>query len=158
MAYSGKYKSKNPKKYKGDPTKIIYRSMWEKYCMMFFDSSTKVKFWSSEEVVIPYLYEADRTWHRYYPDFKVWWADGSISVIEVKPKKETAPPAGKRRTKQYMKEAYTFIKNVNKWEAAKEICKDNKWNFEIWTEDDLDKKGIKPKSTKSLKPYRRKAK
>jgi hypothetical protein len=28
MAYSGLYKPVNPKKYRGNPTRIIYRSMW----------------------------------------------------------------------------------------------------------------------------------
>ena len=30
MSYKGYFKPKNPKKYKGDPTNIIYRSLWEK--------------------------------------------------------------------------------------------------------------------------------
>ncbi|NDB85179.1 MAG: head completion protein, partial [Alphaproteobacteria bacterium] len=29
MAYKGKFNPKNPNKYKGDPTNIIYRSRWE---------------------------------------------------------------------------------------------------------------------------------
>ena len=28
-SYSGKFKPKNYKKYKGDPTKIFYRSLWD---------------------------------------------------------------------------------------------------------------------------------
>ena len=37
MAYSGKYKVKNTKKYAGDHTKVIYRSLWEKYCFKYCD-------------------------------------------------------------------------------------------------------------------------
>ena len=159
MAYSGKYKVKNVKKYKGDHTKVIYRSLWEKGCMMFFDASSDILEWSSEEVVIPYIYELDKKYHRYYMDFKVKWKDGSVSLIEVKPNKETSPPKGPKRTKRYITEATTYVKNMNKWEAAKDYCKDRKWKFEIWTELELRDKGIlkKPlKKIKPLKPYSRK--
>ena len=56
MAYSGRYKVKNPSKYKGDHTNVIYRSMWEKYAFKWCDNNSNVVEWSSEEVVIPYLY------------------------------------------------------------------------------------------------------
>lgn len=122
--------------------------------MMYFDTSSDVKQWSSEEVVIPYLYEVDKRYHRYFMDFAVVWKNGQTSLIEVKPKKETMPPKGQKRTKRYINEGLTYIKNRNKWEAASEYCKDRKWNFEIWTEVELEAKGIKPKSTKSLKPLK----
>lgn len=156
MAYSGKYRVKNPAKYKGDYTQVFYRSLWEKYCMMFFDTSNSVESWSSEEIVIPYLYEVDRKVHRYFPDFKVTWSNKKTSLIEVKPKKETAPPQGARRTKRYISEGLTYVKNRNKWSATERYCEDRNWKFEIWTEIELDKLGIKPKSTKPLKPYKRK--
>lgn len=156
MAYSGKYKIKNKSKYKGDSSLVIYRSMWEKYCMKYFDESSDVKYWSSEEIIIPYFYEADKKYHRYFPDFKVTWKNGKTSLIEVKPKKETAPPTGNRRTKRYITEAYTYVKNQNKWKAADKYAKDNGYNFLIWTEVELESMGIKPKSTKPLKPYKRK--
>jgi len=156
MAYSGKYRVKNLSKYKGDHTQVFYRSLWEKYCMMFFDASTSVSSWSSEEIVIPYLYEVDRKVHRYFPDFKVTWSNKKTSLIEVKPKKETAPPQGSRRTKRYISEGLTYVKNRNKWSAAERYSEDRNWKFEIWTEIELDKLGIKPKSTKPLKPYKRK--
>lgn len=159
MAYSGRYKVKNPLKYKGDSTTVIYRSMWEKYCMMYFDKSNEIKSWSSEEVVIPYLYEVDRKYHRYYMDFKVTWANGKTTLIEVKPKKETTPPTGNKRTKRYISEGYTYVKNMNKWQAANEYANDRGWNFEIWTEVELRLMGIMPKQLKPLKkmkPFTRK--
>lgn len=158
MAYSGRYRVKNKSKYKGDSTMVFYRSLWEKYCMMFFDESNSVLEWSSEEIIIPYYYEVDRKYHRYFPDFKVRWSNEVTTLIEVKPHKETKPPIGNRRTKRYITEGYTFVKNQNKWHAAEEFCKDRKWKFEIWTENELDKLGIKPKSTRPLKPYSRKKK
>ncbi len=156
MAYSGKYKVKNPHKYKGDPTNVVYRSLWEKYCFKWCDEDTNVKSWSSEEVVIPYFYEVDKKYHRYFMDLKITYTNGVTVLVEIKPKKETAPPIfNGRKTKQYINEGLTYVKNMNKWAAAQKFAADNGWGFEIWTEDTLHKMGIKPKSTKPLKPYKK---
>lgn len=155
MAYSGRYKLKNPKKYHGDPTNVIYRSMWEKYVFIWCDKSSDVVQWSSEEVVIPYFYEVDKKYHRYFMDFKITFSNGKTILVEVKPKKETTAPVYKgRKTKQYISEGLTYVKNMNKWKAAAEYASDRNWGFEIWTEDILEAKGIKPKSTKPLKPLK----
>lgn len=152
MAYSGKYKVKNKSKYTGNCDNVVYRSMWEKYCMMYFDKSSEVKNWSSEEIVIPYVYDVDKKYHRYFMDFKVKWANGSVSLIEVKPNKETTPPKKTNtRNKKYMTEALTYVKNMNKWEAANNYAKDRGWKFEIWTEIELRIMGIMPKPLKPLK-------
>jgi len=42
MAYSGKYKVKNPKKYAGDHTAVIFRSMWERHCFKWCDDNPNV--------------------------------------------------------------------------------------------------------------------
>jgi len=162
MAYSGKYQVMNPKKYKGDHSNVIYRSMWEKYVFMWCDSNPKVKAWSSEETVIPYYYDVDKRYHRYFPDLKIVM-EGKTILVEIKPKKETEPPKGQRKTKQYINEGLTYVKNMNKWEAANNFCKDRKWEFQIWTEETLYSMGIMtkplkkvPGKLKPLKPYRRK--
>ena len=62
---------KNPRKYMGDPTKIQYRSLWERKCMIKFDENPNILRWASEEMAIPYLSPVDRKRHRYYPDFLV---------------------------------------------------------------------------------------
>ena len=49
MIKKGRYKPINPNKYKGNPTKIIYRSGWEKKVMEKLDLSPKVEQWASEE-------------------------------------------------------------------------------------------------------------
>lgn len=151
MAYSGKYTVKNRLKYKGDPDIVIYRSMWEKYAFSWCDGNNDIKSWSSEEVVIPYYYDVDKRYHRYFMDLKISFKDGRTILVEIKPKKETAPPKGEKRTKRYINEGLTYIKNQNKWKAAYEYAKDNGWSFEIWTEDELQAKGILPKSIKPLK-------
>ena len=159
MAYSGKYKPKNPAKYKGDHTKVIYRSMWERHCFKWCDENPMVKNWSSEEVVIPYFYEVDKKYHRYFMDLKITWKTGKVDLIEIKPEKETKPPEFKgKKTKRYITEGMTYVKNMNKWSAAQTFAADRGWGFQIWTENTLESMGIKPKSTKKLKPYSRKKK
>ena len=147
MAYSGRYRVKNTSKYKGDVQNVIYRSLWEKHCFKWCDDNPKVKSWSSEEVVIPYLYEVDRRYHRYFMDLKITMTDGKTILVEIKPHKETQPPTGSRRTRKFITEAATYVKNMNKWEAADEYAKDRGWHFQIWTEKTLSSMGFLPKST-----------
>jgi len=159
MAYSGKYRVKNKEKYKGDPTNVVYRSLWEKHCFKWCDDNADIKYWSSEEVVIPYLYEVDRKYHRYFMDLQIVYKSGRTVLVEIKPAKELSPPTGNRRTKRYINEGLTYVKNQNKWKAASEYAKDQGWEFQIWTEKELTAMGILPKSTKplkKLKPYKRK--
>ena len=99
--YKGYFKANNPQKYRGDPTKIIYRSSWELKLMLYLDSHPDIIWWQSEEVVIPYLSPIDNRIHRYFPDFlvKKKKADGTVEVemIEIKPKKQTRPPKKPKR-------------------------------------------------------------
>ena len=60
MSYSGKFKPKNYKKYKGDPTKIFYRSLWERRFMVYCDNNDKIIEWGSEELIIPYRSPLDK--------------------------------------------------------------------------------------------------
>lgn len=155
MTYKGKYRVQNPKKYGGDPTNVIYRSMWEKYVFKWCDENTSVVKWSSEEVIIPYLYEVDKRYHRYFADLKITMENGKTFLVEIKPFKELSPPTGDRRTKRYITEGLTYVKNQNKWKAADEFAKDRGWEFVIWTEKELEAMGILPKSTRKLEPYRK---
>ena len=164
MAYSGRYKP-NIKKYRGNPDKVVYRSMWEKYAFMWCDKTDEVKSWSSEEIIVPYYYDVDKKYHRYFVDLKITFKSGKTILVEIKPEKETAPPTGARRTKKYISESLTYIKNMNKWEAADSYAKDRGWEFQVWTEDTLRKNGIMPKAQpgklkplKPLAPYRKKPK
>ena len=96
MAYSGKYKPVHPKKYVGNASQIIYRSLWERKLMVYCDHNDKVLEWGSEEVIIPYLSPWDNKIHRYFPDFymKVKQASGKTKkfIIEVKPKYQCKSP------------------------------------------------------------------
>jgi len=160
MAYSGKYKVKNISKYRGDPSKVVYRSSWEKACFNWCDQNPDIKYWSSEEVVVPYKYDVDKKYHRYFVDLMICYKDGRTILVEIKPDKETAPPKRPDKSKRYIGEALTYVKNMNKWEAANSYAKDRGWEFQIWTENTLREmkilKALKP--LKPLKPYRKRKK
>tara|TARA_B100000427_G_scaffold90856_1_gene75033 strand:+ start:3325 stop:3768 length:444 start_codon:yes stop_codon:yes gene_type:complete len=142
MAYKGRYTPTNPKKYKGNPYNIIYRSLWERKFMVYCDTNDKIIEWGSEEIIIPYLSPWDGKVHRYFPDFyiKVKQSNDNIKkfIIEVKPKKQTKPPKPvERKTKRWINEVRTFGINEAKWKHASKWCKNNDMEFKILTEDDL---------------------
>ena len=143
MAYRGKYYPSFPRKYKGDPTNIIYRSLWERKFMVYCDKNTKILEWGSEEIALPYISPHDSRVHRYFPDFyiKVQENTGKIKryLIEVKPLKQTTKPKKpKRQTKGYIREAFEYARNQAKWKAAKEYCADRMWEFKVIKEKELD--------------------
>ena len=143
MSYKGKYYPSFPRKYKGDPTNIVYRSLWERKFMVYCDKNQNILEWASEEIAIPYRSPIDNRVHRYFPDFymKVKETNGRIKnyVIEVKPAKQTKPPKKpKRQTKGYIREAFEYARNQAKWKAAREYCADRMWEFKVITEKELD--------------------
>ena len=146
MSYNGKFRPRHPRKYKGDPTNITFRSLWEKKFMSYCDLNESINEWQSEEFWIPYRSPLDNRVHRYFPDFFIKYRDGNGKrrsvVIEVKPKKETKmPPTNpKKRTKSWAYSVKTWAVHQAKWKAATEYCKDRNYEFKIMTEDDL---GIK---------------
>jgi len=142
MAYKGKFKPKFPQKYIGNPTKVIYRSLWERKFMVFCDINKNVLEWGSEEVIIPYRSPVDGKMHRYYVDFivKTKRDDGVVetSIIEVKPKKQCQPPkVPKRKTRRFLNEVKQWGVNSAKWEAAEKYSELRGWKFKILTEDVL---------------------
>ena len=146
MSYNGKYYPRYPKKYKGDPTNIVYRSLWERKFMNYCDLTESVSEWQSEEFWIPYRSPIDNRVHRYFPDFYLKYKDSAgkrrTMVVEVKPKSQTKMPIQnpKKRTKSWAYSVRTYAINQAKWKAAREFCKDRNIEFKIMTEDEL---GIK---------------
>ena len=142
MAYRGRYYPTHPKKYKGNPSNIIYRSLWERKFMVYCDKNDRILEWGSEEFFIPYRSPIDGKIHRYFPDFyvKVKTKQGTTKkwVVEVKPKIQTRPPkTPKRKTKKYINEVRNWAINDAKWKNAIEYCKDRNMEFIIITEDEL---------------------
>ena len=142
MIYKGKFYPRNPSKYKGDTTDIIYRSSWELKFMKYCDMNSSIIEWASEEFFVPYRSPLDGRVHRYFPDFymKVRQSSGQVThyVVEIKPDRYTRPPVKKKRiTKQFIREANDYIKNQAKWEAARKFCDDKNWRFIVLTEKEL---------------------
>jgi len=140
--YKGRYSVNNPSKYKGDPTNVVYRSLWEYKFMKYCDSNPSILEWGSEEIIIPYLSPIDKRVHRYFVDFyiKVENSQKQISkyLIEIKPAKFTQEPkVPKRRTRQFLEEVMTWGVNQAKWKAATDFCNKQGWKFEIITEKEL---------------------
>ena len=138
----GFFKPKNPQKYMGDPTNIVYRSGWEKKFMTYLDDNVGIIRWSSEEVVIPYISPLDNRPHRYFVDFYVEakGIDGSIKkmLVEIKPFAQTQEPkVPKRKTKRFISEVMTYGVNQAKWKAAQDYARHKGWEFQVLTENEI---------------------
>lgn len=149
MAYHGKFYPKNPAKYKGNISNIEYRSLWEKGFMKYCDDNPSIVRWNSEEVIIPYRSTADQgKLRRYFVDFWVKYQTGDEIIIEIKPFKETQPPAKPARLTEQAKrrivqELYTWQVNQDKWKAAMDAAQQKGWRFVVLTEKTLPRFGIK---------------
>jgi hypothetical protein len=135
MAYKTIFNPKNPKKYAGDSSKIVCRSLWERNVCKFCDEHPSILKWSSEEIAIPYESPLDKKMHNYFPDFLIQFKSNSgveTWMVEVKPKKQTMLKESASK-----KEKITWIINNAKWNAAKNYCAKNNITFKIITEKDL---------------------
>lgn len=142
--YRGKYKVKNIKKYEGDHTNVVYRSMWERTTFKWLDDCKDIVGWNSEQVVVPYRCKTDGKIHRYFVDLFIRMKNGKLYLIEIKPDKQTQPPKqSRRKTKKYLREVMTYAKNQSKWEAAAAFANKHDMEFQIWTETTLKSMGIK---------------
>lgn len=140
--HQGRFTPRNPEKYVGDVTNIIFRSSWEKKLLLFFDTNPSILAWNSEETIIPYISPVDGKAHRYFVDFSVAYRtkEGQIkrALVEVKPLKQTMPPEKRsRNTKQFIAEVSTYAINQAKWSAAREWCAKKGYEWMILTEKEL---------------------
>lgn len=143
MPYKGKYTPS--KKYSGDPSCVIYRSLWELCTFQWLDKNPNVASWSSEESVIPYKCPVTGRIRRYYPDLKIKFKSSKIYLVEIKPEKQLFPPKRPTRTtRKYLQEVTTYATNHTKWKYARAYCEDRGYIFEIWTETTLKKLKILP--------------
>ena len=139
----GKFRPKNPEKYKGNPMMIEYRSSWELNFMKYCDDNPNVLKWMSEERAIWYMDPVSKRNRRYFPDFIIKYRrkDGIIvdEVVEIKPQRQVQGPNPnpKRRTKSWLNECYTYATNRAKWAAATEWAEDRGMNFRLLTEHDV---------------------
>jgi len=132
----GVYKVKNPEKYigLGSPR---YRSSWELHVMKMCDENPAIHNWASESVKIPYRDPLTGKHTVYVPDFLVVFVDNKnkkrAELWEVKPANQTLlERVGKNKYNQAQ-----YVRNVVKWTAARNWCKQNGLLFRIITENDL---------------------
>lgn len=141
----GIYLPVNKKKYKGNDYPR-YLSSWELKLFRFCDLNEDVLEWGSENIVIPYVNPIDNRVHNYIVDatIKLKTKDGIKKfLVEVKPYKQTLKPVErltktKKVPKSLVYEQLTYIKNLAKWNAAKEWCKKRNIEFTILTEHQLN--------------------
>lgn len=132
----GIYKIQNPEKYigLGSPR---YRSSWEYTFMAFCDNNPSVHQWASESIKIPYKDPLTGRQTIYVPDFLIVYIDKNhkkhAELIEIKPANQTVlEKVGKNKFNQAQ-----YVKNMAKWAAASNWCKNNGVKFRIINEQDI---------------------
>lgn len=142
----GYFVPKNPQKYKGDPTKVIYRSSWEFKFLNYCDLNDLVVEYASEPTGIPYWNPILKKESTYWVDcyMATRQTDGSLKkwLIEIKPNKYLNPPDAPNRltekqTLNYVRHAKAYIINDAKFKAAKVYARKNNMEFGIITENFL---------------------
>ena len=75
-----------------------YRSGWEHKVMQYLDSNPDVETWSYEKTVIEYVSNVrTKKIRKYYPDFFIKYKNGTIEVVEVKPKRKLQQATVKKK-------------------------------------------------------------
>lgn len=132
----GVYKVKNPEKYKGSKLPI-YRSSWEVTFCQFCDNNPSIHEWASEPLQIPYRDPLTGRQTIYVPDFLIVYMDKNhkkhVELIEIK-------PAAQMLKEKVGKNPYNqaqYVKNMAKWAAAGNFCKQRGIHFRIINENDI---------------------
>ena len=132
---------KNPSKYIGNNSTIVYRSSWERVFMEFCDTNPNIIYWASESIKIRYINPLTQKYTNYVPDFLVVYQDKNgkrhSELIEIKPKNQMLKEhVGKNKYNQM-----EYIKNMAKWQAAKIYCDKHKLTFRVINQDDMFHQG-----------------
>lgn len=113
---------------KDDP--IIYRSGLELQFINYCEQNPKIIKWASEPIKIPYFSRLLKKEQNYYPDYIIENNEGVRCIVEVKPYNQTVKPDA--TDSGWLKE--NWVKNTDKWLAAKEFANKNNMKFIIVTE------------------------
>jgi len=113
---------------KSDP--IIYRSGLELQFIQYCENNSNIVKWASEPIKIPYYSRLDQKECNYYPDYILENKKGNKVIVEVKPYNQTIKPD--MTDTAWLKEQW--IKNIDKWTAAKKFAEDHDMKFIIVTE------------------------
>ena len=138
----------HPEKYCGKSKLITLRSSYEIQYAIKLDNCDDVVEWSSEDIIVWYEFPQYEK-HRYFTDFYIKMKNGKEYVIEVKPAHQTIEPKEKKCSSRaiYNRAMFTYHKNLAKWTAADEYCKNEsskgrKIKFKVITESDLIKESV----------------
>ena len=128
--HKGVYSVVNRQKYMGKKLPI-FRSSWEFAYCRHCDYSHKVAKWATECVIIPYYDPVAQKTRKYFIDFMIVDHDKRVTLIEIKPHRQTRPPVNskKKSKKTLLTESATFETNKAKWKAAEEFCAKRKF---VW--------------------------
>lgn len=113
---------------RADP--IIYRSGLELKFIEYCENNGKIAKWASEPIGIKYYSRLSNSEHTYYPDYIIENTDGVRIIVEIKPSNQTVKPMS--QDSRWLKE--TWVRNVDKWNAARKFADDNGMKFIIVTE------------------------
>ena len=109
---------------------VIYRSGLELQFINYCETNPQIVKWASEAIGIDYYCRIDKKTHTYYPDYIIESKSGQKTIIEIKPYNQTVKP--KMTDSLWLKQSW--IKNVDKWKAAKAWATKNGLEFMIVTE------------------------
>ena len=98
---------------------LLYRSSYELIAFTILEGLSVVKFYYTEPFRIPY--DKNGQICNYVPDVLIEYIDGRKELIEIKPK-------------IFLNEET----NILKFNAAQQYCEENKYDFSVWTEDNLN--------------------
>jgi len=128
----GQINPNNCRKYadscKNEP--IIYRSGLELQFIQYCENNPGITKWASEPFNIPYYSRLDQKQCNYYPDYIIENKKGNKVIVEVKPYDQTIKPD--MTDTVWLKEQW--IKNNDKWLAAKDFAEKHNMKFIIVTE------------------------
>lgn len=116
---------------------IIFRSSYERKFVWWCETCKDVKRWASEPFSIIYYNPLDKKTHKYWPDYLVEFQDGSVMVVEVKPYYQTQAPDALYGPGDRVYDDY--VKNMQKWKAAREFCEARGMRFKVITERTISK-------------------
>jgi hypothetical protein len=108
------------------PNPFVYRSGWELKYALYLDESADVVSYLYEPYPVEYVSNLKTGKRRkYWPDFEVTMRDGTVVLVEIKPKKKL-----------------TLLMNIKKFAAASAMCASRGINFCIVTEVNLKELGL----------------
>ena len=145
----GYFTPQNPQKYKGDPSKIVYRSSWELKFLQYCDNADQVIEYAAEPIGIPYINPILKKECTYWIDCYMVTRNPQNNtttkwLIEVKPNKYLTPPdppvrLTEKQTLNYARHAKAYIINTAKFKAAEVYAQKRMMRFGIITENFLFK-------------------